>query len=40
MAEPLACRALDIRQEVTGTGSKDIAAAMCMMADILRELGK
>ena len=39
-AELAAQRALAIRKEAHGAGSKEAAAAMCTLSDALRELGR
>jgi hypothetical protein len=39
-AEPLARRVLDISREVAGAGSKEEAAALCALSEILHELAR
>ena len=39
-AQDCAERALDIRVQVHGSGSKEAAAAMCTLADALRDAGR
>ena len=39
-AQDCAERALDIRAQAHGSGSKEAAAAMCTLADALRDVGR